>query len=334
MPLKYRLIGKTDVGLVRPGNEDFLHLDHNNNVFAVCDGMGGHQAGEVASMTASTTLQNLFNNFKSELQDEKLLTIDQSIPSIGNILIKSIRLANSHIYHKAAADTDLSGMGTTIAAIALHGDMMSVAHVGDSRVYRLEQRTLVPLTRDHSWVAEIQNSQNISQEEAELVVGKNVITRALGVRNTVEVDYRLVRVRPGDIFMLCSDGLCGFADDEDIFNIANKVRLDLELIVDSLIQLAKDRGGADNITVIAIQIDEVENTNLSEIEVFTAPAENEEEQKIEKRWLDKLSEAEKKTEIPNSIGKGSPNRKLVTTIFILFIIVAFVIIYFSTSGRY
>ncbi len=334
MPLKYRLIGKTDVGLVRPGNEDFLHLDHNNNVFAVCDGMGGHQAGEVASMTASTTLQNLFNNFKSELQDEKLLTIDQSIPSIGNILIKSIRLANSHIYHKAAADTDLSGMGTTIAAIALHGDMMSVAHVGDSRVYRLEQRTLVPLTRDHSWVAEIQNSQNISQEEAELVVGKNVITRALGVRNTVEVDYRLVRVRPGDIFMLCSDGLCGFADDEDIFNIANKVRLDLELIVDSLIQLAKDRGGADNITVIAIQIDEVENTNLSEIEVFTAPAENEEEQNIEKRWLDKLSEAEKKTEIPNSIGKGSPNRKLVTTIFILFIIVAFVIIYFSTSGRY
>ena len=334
MPLKYRLIGKTDVGLVRPGNEDFLHLDHNNNVFAVCDGMGGHQAGEVASMTASTTLQNLFNNFKSELQDEKLLTIDQSIPSIGNILIKSIRLANSHIYHKAAADTDLSGMGTTIAAIALHGDMMSVAHVGDSRVYRLEQRTLVPLTRDHSWVAEIQNSQNISQEEAELVVGKNVITRALGVRNTVEVDYRLVRVRPGDIFILCSDGLCGFADDEDIFNIANKARLDLELIVDNLIQLAKDRGGADNITVIAIQIDEVENTNLSEIEVFTAPAENEEEQNIEKRWLDKLSEAEKKTEIPNSIGKGSPNRKLVTTIFILFIIVAFVIIYFSTSGRY
>ena len=334
MPLKYRLIGKTDVGLVRPGNEDFLHLDHNNNVFAVCDGMGGHQAGEVASMTASTTLHNLFNNFKNELQDEKLLAIDQSIPSIGNILIKSIRLANSHIYHKAAADTDLSGMGTTIASIALNGDMMSVAHVGDSRVYRLEQRTLVPLTRDHSWVAEIQNSQNISQEEAELVVGKNVITRALGVRNTVEVDYRLVRVRPGDIFMLCSDGLCGFADDEDIFNIANKARLDLELIVDNLIQLAKDRGGADNITVIAIQIDEVENTNLSEIEVFTAPAENEEEQNIEKRWLDKLSEAEKKTEIPNSIVKGSSNRKLVTTIFILFIIVAFVIIYFSTSGRY
>jgi len=334
VPLKYRLIGKTDVGLVRPGNEDFLHLDHNNNVFAVCDGMGGHQAGEVASMTASTTLHNLFNNFKNELQDEKLLAIDQSIPSIGNILIKSIRLANSHIYHKAAADTDLSGMGTTIASIALNGDMMSVAHVGDSRVYRLEQRTLVPLTRDHSWVAEIQNSQNISQEEAELVVGKNVITRALGVRNTVEVDYRLVRVRPGDIFILCSDGLCGFADDEDIFNIANKARLDLELIVDNLIQLAKDRGGADNITVIAIQIDEVENTNLSEIEVFTAPAENEEEQNIEKRWLDKLSEAEKKTEIPNSIVKGSSNRKLVTTIFILFIIVAFVIIYFSTSGRY
>ncbi|MFH2047879.1 MAG: Stp1/IreP family PP2C-type Ser/Thr phosphatase [bacterium] len=333
MPLKYRVIGKTDVGLVRPGNEDFLHMDHDNNVFAVCDGMGGHQAGEVASMTASATLSNLFKNFKKELQDEKLLTINQTIPPIGNILIKSIRLANSHIYHKAAADTDLSGMGTTIASIALHGDMMSVAHVGDSRVYRLEQRTLVPLTIDHSWVAEIQNSQNISQEEAELVVGKNVITRALGVRNTVEVDYRLVRVRPGDIFMLCSDGLCGFADDEDIFNIANKARMDLELIVDSLIQLAKDRGGADNITVIAIQIDEVENTDLSEIEVFTAPAENEEEQNIEKNWLDKLSEAEKKTEIPKSIEKDDSNKKLVTTIFILFIIVAVVIIYFSTMGK-
>lgn len=334
MPLKYRVIGKTDVGLVRPGNEDFLHLDHNNNIFAVCDGMGGHQAGEVASMTASATLHNIFKNYKNELLDENLLTIDQSIPAIGNILIKSIRLANSHIYHKAAADTNLSGMGTTIASVALHGDMMSVAHVGDSRVYRLEQRILVPLTIDHSWVAEIQNSQKISQEEAESVVGKNVITRALGVRNTVEVDYRQVRVRPGDIFMLCSDGLCGFADDEDIFNIANKARLDLELIVDSLIQLAKDRGGADNITVIAIQVDEVENTNLSEIEVFTAPAESSEEQNIEKNWLERLSEEEKKTEVPKNNEKESLNKKLVTSIFILFIIVAIVIIYFSTAGKY
>ncbi len=334
MPIKYSIIGKTDVGLVRPGNEDYLHLDHDNHVFAVCDGMGGHQAGEVASMTASMTLQNLFNNFSDELIRDKLVSIDQSIPSNGNMLVKSIRLANSHIYHKAAADVNLSGMGTTIASIALQGDMMSIAHVGDSRVYRLDQRSLVPLTIDHSWVAEIQNSQNISQEEAESVVGKNVITRALGVRDTVEVDYRLIRVRPGDTFVLCSDGLCGFADDEDIFDIAHKARTDLELIVDSLIQLAKDRGGADNITVIALQIDEVENTDHSEIDAFTVPAENADEQNLEKNWLDKLAEEEKKTDFQEEVKKESPNKKLVTFIFIIFIIAATAIIYFSTSGEF
>jgi len=334
VPLKYRVIGKTDVGLVRPGNEDYLHLDHDNQVFAVCDGMGGHQAGEVASMTASTTIQNLFKNFQNELEEENLLTLDQTIPPIGDILIKSIRLANSHIYHKAAVDANLAGMGTTIASIALHGDMISVAHVGDSRVYRLDQRSLVPLTIDHSWVAEIQNSQQISQEEAESVVGKNVITRALGVRDTVEVDYRQIRVHPGDIFMLCSDGLCGFADDEDIFDVANKARSDLELIVDSLIQLAKDRGGADNITVIALQIDEVETTDLSEVDVFTAPVETSEEQSLEKNWLEKLTETEKKTEIPEKVENKSSNKRFVTIIFIIFIIVAVAIIYFSTAGEY
>ena len=333
MPLKYRLIGKTDVGLVRPGNEEYLHLDHDNHVFAVCDGMGGHQAGEVASMTSSMTLQNLFKNFHDELLEVNLLSIEQTIPTTGNLLIKSIRLANSHIYHKAAVDADLSGMGTTIASIALQGDMMSIAHVGDSRVYRLDQRSLVPLTIDHSWIAEIQNSQNISQEEAESVVGKNVITRALGVRETVEVDYRLLRMRPGDIFILCSDGLCGFADDEDIFGIANKARSDLNLIVDSLIQLAKDRGGADNITVIALKIDEVEKTDLSEIDVFTIPAENPEEQNIEKDWLEKLTEAENNTDIQEYDEQKSPNKRFVSIIFIIFIIAAIAIIYLSTSGK-
>lgn len=333
MPLKYRIVGKTDVGLVRPGNEDYLHLDHSNHVFAVCDGMGGHQAGEVASMTSSITLQNLFKNFHDELLEVNLLSVEHTIPTSGNLLIKSIRLANSHIYHKAAVDVNLSGMGTTIASIALQGDMMSIAHVGDSRVYRLDQRSLVPLTIDHSWVAEIQNNQHISQEEAESVVGKNVITRALGVRETVEVDYRLLRMHPGDIFMLCSDGLCGFADDEDIFGIANKARTDLNLIVDSLIQLAKDRGGADNITVIALQIDEIEKTDLSEIDVFTVPVETSEEQNIEKDWLEKLTEAENNPDIQENVKQEKPNKRFVLIIFIIFIIAAIAIIYLSTSGN-
>ena len=332
MPLRYNIEGKTDVGLVRSGNEDYLHLDKTNHVFAVCDGMGGHQAGEVASMTASLTLQILHTSFQQELLHDKRLQIGRTLPPSGDLLLRSIRLANRNIYNKALVDTTLSGMGTTIVAVALYGDMMSVAHVGDSRAYRLDQRALVPLTADHSWIHEVQESQNLSREEAESVVGKNVITRALGVRDTVEVDYRLIRVRAGDIYVMCSDGLCGFADDDEIFDVANKARSDLKTMADNLVQMANDRGGSDNVTVIAFQIEEAPAGDLPEVDVFTLPAETTEELAAEDEWVEKIAQAEEEFTPTDDVEKSAEsggNKLFLALIFIAFVIVAFAIVYFS-----
>jgi len=334
--LKFKVAGKTDIGLVRSGNEDFLHLDKEHQVFAVCDGMGGHQAGEVASMTASQILSVAFDSFRDELMADPDLALDRSLPKSGELLLKSIRLANRQIYNKASANLNMSGMGTTVVAVALEGNLMSVAHVGDSRAYRVEERRLAPLTMDHSWVAEMRQKQMLGADEELEGVGKNVITRALGVRENVEIDYRLITVAPGDKFMLCSDGLCGFADDEDIHDVTAKSG-DIERMCKDLVQLANDRGGADNVTVIGIEILETGESSFNEIEVFTLPAEGQELLDVEDRWLSRIDKhLQQDSAGPPSKSKGrggGSSRFWLFLIFVLFIVVAFVVIKFMSTGE-
>ncbi len=283
-------------------------------------------------MTASETILNAFTHFRKPLLDDPELGLGKTLPPNGELLVKSIRLANRAIFNAALLDPELSGMGTTIVSIAIEADIMSVAHVGDSRAYRLGEKELTPLTKDHSWVAEIQESQNLSAEEASSVVGKNVITRALGVRETVEVDCRVVNAVPGDVFILCSDGLCGFADDDEIFNVASKSRNNLKQMTTDLVQMANDRGGADNVTVLAIAIVEVDETPLPEIEVFTQAAESERTLKAEDGWLKKLAEydAAVESESADKPEKGG-NTMLLIGIFAIFIIVAVLIIWCQTD---
>lgn len=332
MPLIHKVVGKTDQGLVRLGNEDYLHLDEKNAVYAVCDGMGGHQAGEIASMTASETIRTLFDHFRNDLLNDSRLSLDRTLLPSGELLLKSIRLANREIYTKAATDPALTGMGTTIVAVAFEGDVMSVAHVGDSRAYRLDAKKLQPLTKDHSWVSEMQQNHQLSEEEALSVVGKNVITRALGVRENVEIDYRLMKVKPGDIYILCSDGLSGFADDEDIFAVVDKVRSDVKRIVDDLVQLANDRGGADNVTVVVIEIKQVDSPQIPEVEVFTLPEESQELMAAEDEWLTKVTafKAERSQRQQKSQAGSSLNKFLLTVIFVVFVVLAGAFIYFQS----
>ncbi len=333
MGLDIKVVGKSDVGLVRTGNEDFLHIDKSRHVYAVCDGMGGHQAGEVASMSAASTLRMLFSKAENEIANDPTLAIGRILPPSGDLLLKSVRIANRHIYNQALSNDAQSGMGTTIVALTFDRDMMSIVHVGDSRAYRLDERELVPLTRDHSWVEEIQSAQNISREEAETAVGKNVITRALGVRGTVETDYRLTKVKKGDIYILCSDGLCGFADDDEIFEIANRSRNDLNKLVDSLIQMANDRGGADNVTVIALQIEDVTESALPEVEVFTLKAETEEQLAREDEIIKRLQVYEMDDSITQETVATKESKKPIVLIFALFIVIAMIIMYISASGN-
>ena len=324
MSLVCKAVGKTDIGLVRTGNEDYLQLDPQNNVFAVFDGMGGHAAGEVASMTAAEIISTSFSHFQRELLEDETLAFGRTVPDTGTILVKSIRLANREIYNRAQSDSALSGMGTTVVALSLEADYMSIAHVGDSRAYRIEDRELVQLTTDHSWVQEMQDSQRIDLSETDVSVGKNVITRALGVRHDVEVDYRLIKVKAGDKFMLCSDGLCGFADNDEIFDVIKRAEGNIEKIADLLIKMANDRGGMDNVTVAVIEIEKVEESPIEECEAFTVSAESPELLRIEDIWLQKINT--KRQEIAEMddkppAEKKTPEKKVILAIFAGFFII-------------
>lgn len=332
MPLKINVFGKSDVGLVRSGNEDFLHIDQANQVFAVCDGMGGHQAGEVASMSAAQIVEQVFESFASVIQSDPALAIEPTLPEKGSLLVKAIRLANRYIYQKAASDRAMKGMGTTIVAVAFEGNTLSVAHVGDSRAYRLDKTELLPLTRDHSWVAEIAAQQDLTDEEAENLVGKNVITRALGVRSDVEVDISTYKVNKGEKFILCSDGLCGFADDDEIFRVAAKYRDDNKKMVEELIQMANDRGGSDNVTVIVVELLDVGKSDDKEIDPITIPAETRDILAVEDQWLEKLQTAPEPKKKEPAANAEPKNKALVTLIFVLFAIAAAVIIW-QTTGQ-
>ena len=317
---------------MRPGNEDYIHLDETNMVFAVCDGMGGHQAGEIAAMTAAQTLQTTFSAYARGILDDPRLSLGRTLPYSADLLVKSIRLANRSVAGEAARNTELSGMGTTVVAVSFEADVVSVAHVGDSRAYRVDEDQLVPLTNDHSWVAEMQRTHHLTENEANQLIGKNVITRALGVKNVVEVDLRIIKVQPGDIFMLCSDGLCGYADDDEIFSVVRKSRQDVNRMANDLIQMANDRGGADNVSVIVIEVLEAAKSPLPEVGLVTFPIENDIQATAEDEWLEKLSAhtvESKEHIIPEPT--APPSKKVLFGILLVFAVLAAIIIFRATK---
>ncbi|MCB2230549.1 Stp1/IreP family PP2C-type Ser/Thr phosphatase [bacterium] len=332
MALSLQVAGKTDRGLVRQGNEDSLSVNKRSNVYAVCDGMGGHQAGEVASRLAVETIESAFNDFSRDLMSDPGLALGRTLPAQAELLVKAIRLANRAIHNAARTDTGKAGMGTTVVATAFEADIVSIAHVGDSRCYKLLPDRLEPLTEDHSWVAEIQHSQKLSKEEADNLVGKNIITRALGVKELVEVDLSILKVQPGDTFILCSDGLCGYADDEEIFSVANAARDDIQQITGDLVQMANDRGGMDNVTVITIRVVEAEDSPLPDLEKITLPGESANLLSHEDDWLKKLEQAKKKIPAESPPAGGPENKAnplLLIGIFAVFVIIAAAIIYLT-----
>ena len=331
MPLTIQAAGKTDKGLVRSGNQDCYYVDDEQQVYAVCDGMGGHRHGEVASMLATETMEAAFNLFSRDLLADSALSLGRTLPPQAELLVKSIRLANRAIYNEAMSDSQKAGMGTTVVALSFEADVVGIAHVGDSRAYRIGEKALEPLTTDHSWVAEIQASQNLTPEEANNLVGKNIITRALGVKEQVEVDLKLAKVKPGDLFMLCSDGLCGYADDDEIFAVADKYRDDLDELCTQLVQMANDRGGNDNVTIVAVRVEAADTSPIPELDVFTQGEESTDTLNAEDTWLKAFRE--KKNDLKTSPPPSAKGKKgggmLVAVIFVAFVAIAAAIIYFS-----
>jgi protein phosphatase len=248
---------ETDTGKKRRRNED-SHLVEPP-LFAVADGMGGAQAGEVASRLAIAALRG-------------------APGGVGDL----IQRANRRVYERAAQDPAVSGMGTTMTLAIVEDGQVQIGHVGDSRAYRLRDGRLEQLTEDHSLVAELQRSGKLSAEEAETHPQRSVITRALGTDPDVDADTFTVPARAGDVFLLCSDGLTTMVDEDAILETIERNRGDLGRAAKELVRAANRGGGEDNITVVAFEIvGEVDDATQETVRLPAATAHAEDEDTLD-----------------------------------------------------
>jgi protein phosphatase len=241
--MKILAAGKTDKGKTRKNNEDAFLVEDRLKLFAVADGIGGHQGGEVASRMAVETLRETVSN--------KAASGNPDAGAIVSALKRGFELGNSGIIDAASDNPALNGMGTTLTALFLTEGFAHLAHIGDSRAYLLREERLEQVSEDHGVVAEQVRAGLITPEQARKSPYRHVITRALGIDREIQVDQRAIRTRENDIFLLCSDGLTEMVEDHEIARI---LRDSPSAAAEKLINAANNRGGVDNITVVVLKI--------------------------------------------------------------------------------
>lgn len=234
----------THKGRVRKLNEDSFYVTNNHiKLFAVADGMGGHNAGEVASHMAIKSIVEYINGRKDTIYSEI---------EIVDLLKEAVEYANKNVYNEAVVNDSYKGMGTTLT-VALFDEKIYMAHVGDSRAYIIRNEEINQITQDHSLVGELIRSGSITEEEGKVHPRRNMITRAIGTDENVKIDIYTSEMKKDDILVLCTDGLSNFIEDWEIKNaiLSND---NIEVSCDELIGMANERGGLDNITIVATQI--------------------------------------------------------------------------------
>jgi PPM family protein phosphatase len=255
--MKIDVSGQTHVGMKRNHNEDNLLLFPEERLFVVADGMGGHSSGEVASKIAVEELAEFFKLTGEDHDVTWPYKMDKSRNYDENRLATAIKLANSRIYERASSDQKYKGMGTTIVTVHFSKDAVAcVGHVGDSRVYFFRDGVLKQITEDHSLLNDYLKAKKLTTEEIEAFPHKNVIVRALGMKDSVQVDISRVEPREGDVFLLCSDGLSGMVTDEHIAEVL-RAQSDLDIACQTLIEAANANGGNDNVTCVLARFSRV-----------------------------------------------------------------------------
>ena len=248
--IKLTIYGETDVGKLREHNEDSIGWDTDMGLVLLADGMGGHNAGEVASELA-------VNSIREALQDVLAPNLVASnVIDFNDALREAIIYANDEIIRMANERLECAGMGTTIVITLFHGNRVIIANVGDSRIYRLREKKLTQISKDHSLVQEMLDNGYISEEEAQMSASRNLITRALGIADQVEVDVTQDSVEDGDLYLLCSDGLTDLVTDDEILQLLLLYKDDLKSGCQELISMANEKGGKDNISVILAGLQE------------------------------------------------------------------------------
>ncbi|MCA9580660.1 MAG: Stp1/IreP family PP2C-type Ser/Thr phosphatase [Myxococcales bacterium] len=243
--------GLTDIGRRRVINEDAYLVDDDLGLYVVADGMGGHAAGEVASQVTVETVHGMVKRQAALLDPLGGTASPEQIRAAMRLLESAIQAATYFVFGIGQHDPDQQGMGTTVSAIILRGNYGVVAQVGDSRVYLIRQGEVTPLTEDHTLVNWQVKQGIITEEEAAVSPHKNVITRAVGSRDYVQVDTSIVNVHPGDRFLLCSDGLHGYVEEHEIPAI---IDLGPSRAIHRFIEIANERGGRDNITAVVAEV--------------------------------------------------------------------------------
>ena len=320
-----RTVALTDTGRKRRHNEDVYVVDPP--IFAIADGMGGANAGEVAAALAADALRETADGGSGE-----------------DAVVTLIQEANRRVYQRSSEDAAASGMGTTMTVALVEGDTVAFGHVGDSRAYLIRDSKLEQVTEDHSLVAELVRSGKLSPEDAETHPQRSVITRALGTDPDVDPDTFSIPSRPGDLFMLCSDGLTSMVEDQVILACIEKNRNDLQATAKALIRAANKGGGEDNITVVFFEIGEDTGEPLEQTAQYPVLGEDGEGE-LDEKTLDELDrvpaldtmvvppgEAEKVAEPPQP-KRRTRSRIVPALLLILLALAVLAVVLWTLHGR-
>jgi serine/threonine protein phosphatase PrpC len=250
--MKVIAAGLSDVGRKRKTNEDSYHIDSERGLFIVADGMGGHVAGEVASKLAVDTIQDFMRISDDDSEITWPFEFDENLSAGQNRIQAAIKLANREIVQHMQAKEDTRGMGTTVVTAVVLDDACYIGHVGDSRAYLIRDHKIRQLTRDHTFVNEQVEKGFMSRAEAEKHPARNILTRAVGSSEELHVELSDIPLKPGDRILLCSDGLSSMVEDEAILKTVEK-NPDPNDACRSLVALANENGGWDNVTAVLIQ---------------------------------------------------------------------------------
>ncbi len=253
MKFNVKVAGETNVGMKRAHNEDTFSVFEEENLFVVCDGMGGHASGEVASQMAVQTLKTFFHETREDPEMTWPYKMDRSKRYQENRLITGIKLANLRINEASKRESKYQGMGTTIVSSFFVDEGVYLTHVGDSRIYRIRGGIIEQVTEDHSLLNDYIKMKKLSPDEIESFPHKNVIVRALGMKESVKVDSIFEIPHPGDIYLLCSDGLTDEVTDPVMQEIVSANSNDLQTACHELIEEGNKNGGHDNITVVLVR---------------------------------------------------------------------------------
>ena len=248
--------GRTDVGRRRKVNEDRFLVAPDSHLYAVCDGMGGHNAGEVASRIAIETLGDFVERSGVEKEITWPWGLESDLSFEANRLKTAVRLANSQVFRTADSREELAGMGTTVVAALVSGDVMTVCSAGDSRCYLVREGQLRQLTQDDSWVSAALGEGILNSDDVERHPLRNVITKAVGARDSIDLDVVEQTLQPGDTALLCSDGLHGMVSDAEIARLLLSDPGSLEEVSQRLIDAANEAGGRDNVTAVLVRYSE------------------------------------------------------------------------------